>query len=331
MRKDIPWRNVRVKGLSIIFNAVSKDNSYFPKFYWLSQHFHIIFSMQRCILYVILPFRQNHWTKSTLSIIQRRRIYIYTQILSHYENIKSRIQDVEQQLKALPPGTLICTRNGKHYKWYQSTEHTYTYIPKNNTILAQQLAFKKYLNSLLVDLHQEQQAIEQYLKKHSTTSQVETLLNRPAYQTLLTPYFVPHSPDLLEWMNTPYEHNPKHPEHLIHQSNSGHLLRSKSEAIIDMLLYMHKIPFRYECALHLGDYTLFPDFTIRHPQTGDFYYWEHFGLMDNSGYAQNTYSKLQLYTAHGIVPSIQLITTFETKEHPINIDTISKIIEHYFL
>ena len=98
-----------------------------------------------------------------------------------------------------------------------------------------------------------------------------------------------------------------------------------------MHLYAYNIPYRYECALHLGDSLLYPDFTIMHPRTYKLYYWEHFGLMDNSGYAQNTYSKLQLYTAHGIVPSIQLITTFETKEHPINIDTISKIIEHYFL
>ena len=148
---------------------------------------------------------------------------------------------------------------------------------------------------------------------------------------MLAPHFTPLSQELSDWSHASYERNQNHSEHLLHKSNSGNFLRSKSEAIIDMLLYMHRIPFRYECALYLGNITIFPDFTIRHPQTGNFYYWEHFGLMDNSNYAQKTYSKLQLYNSHGIIPSIQLITTFETMEKPIDVDSISKIIEHYFL
>lgn len=270
----------------------------------------------------------NH--KFILTVNQRRRLFIHTQILIHYQKIKKQIQNIEQQLKGLPPGNLVCTRNGKHYKWYQSIDHKCTYIPKRNIILANHLALKKYLNSLLSDLRQEQKSIELYLKNHPLASRAEQLLTMPEYKKLLEPYFSPSSQSLSEWMNNPYEHNSKHPENLIHKSISGHFLRSKSEAIIDMFLYTNKIPFRYECALNLGEYTLFPDFTIRHPKTGDTYYWEHFGLMDNIGYAQNAFSKLQIYTSHGILPSIKLITTFETKEHPIDIDTIAKTIDFYF-
>ena len=117
----------------------------------------------------------------------------------------------------------------------------------------------------------------------------------------------------------------------MHKGSSGNYVRSKSESMIDMVLYIHKIPFRYECALTLGETTLFPDFTIRHPQTGEVFYWEHFGLMDNAEYSKNACSKLQLYTNHGIIPSIQLITTYETKEHPLTADVIEKIVEDYFL
>ena len=98
-----------------------------------------------------------------------------------------------------------------------------------------------------------------------------------------------------------------------------------------MFLYLNKIPFRYECALHLDETVLYPDFTILHPSTQQLYYWEHFGMMDSSVYAQNTYSKLQLYTSHNIIPSIQLITTFETKDHPLTQKTIEAIIKQYFL
>lgn len=101
--------------------------------------------------------------------------------------------------------------------------------------------------------------------------------------------------------------------------------------MIDMLLHTNKIPFRYECALQLGELTIYPDFTIRHPKTGQIYYWEHFGMMDHPAYSINVASKLDLYISHGIIPSIHLITTYETKDNPLSFEVISKLISHYFL
>lgn len=132
-------------------------------------------------------------------------------------------------------------------------------------------------------------------------------------------------------MNAPYGHSSPHPENLIYKNISGNTLRSKSEMMIDLCLYMHKIPYQYECPLQLGTATLYPDFTLRHPETGKYFYWEHFGLMDNPKYIDTTFSKLRLYTCQGIIPGIQLITTYETKENPLNTEVIEKIIEHYFL
>ena len=252
-------------------------------------------------------------------------------MLSEYKKIETQIQNLKKQIQDLPSGNLICARNGKHYKWYQNKDHINSYIPKQNRPLAEQLAYKKYLSLLSEDLSHEKRAIQFYLNHHSDTQKAEQLLNEPEFKALIASHFIPLSQELSDWMNSSYEHNPHHPENLLYKSSSGNLVRSKSESIIDMLLYINKIPFRYECALQLGKHTLFPDFTIRHPKTGDLYYWEHFGLMDDPTYSKNAYSKLQLYTSHGIVPSIQLITTYETKEAPISPDTIAKIIGHYFL
>lgn len=252
-------------------------------------------------------------------------------MLSEYKRLDTQLQDLKKQLDNLPAGNLNCSRNGKHYKWFQSVDGTSTYIPKENRLLAKQLAIKKYLSLLSEDLSHEKRAIQFYLDHHSNNPKSIRLLNNSEFKELLTPHFTPLSQELTDWMNASYEHNLQHPEHLIHKSSSGNLVRSKSESIIDMLLYVNKIPFRYECALQLGEATLFPDFTIRHPETGVVYYWEHFGLMDNPTYSQNAFSKLQLYTSHGIIPSIQLITTYETKENPLGSDTVEKIIAHYFL
>ncbi len=231
----------------------------------------------------------------------------------------------------MPEGKLICAKNTPGYKWYQSNGHTKVYIPKESRRLAEQLAIKKYYSLMLKDLENELLAIQFYLRHRSPVSKAEQLLTSPEYQNLLAPHFTPQSPDLIEWMNAPYERNPLHPEQCIHKSISGNLLRSKSEAMIDMFLHLNKIPFRYECALSLGETTLYPDFTICHPHTRQIYYWEHFGLMDSPLYAQNTYTKLQLYTSHNIIPTIQLIATYETKEHPLNPKVIENTIEQYFL
>ena len=101
--------------------------------------------------------------------------------------------------------------------------------------------------------------------------------------------------------------------------------------MISHFLYTNRIPFRYECALNLDTTTLYPDFTIRHPSTGEFYYWEHFGLMDDPSYCKTVSSKIYFYSINGIIPMIHLITTYETQNNPLSIETIEKTIEHYFL
>lgn len=137
--------------------------------------------------------------------------------------------------------------------------------------------------------------------------------------------------ELDEWQQQIFLKNEKYPEQLIHNTYSGNMVRSKSEVLIDMVLHENRIPFRYECLLELGDVEVFPDFTIRHPKNGELFYWEHFGMMDNANYSKNAISKLQLYVSNGIIPSIQLITTYETKEKPLNTEMIQKIVDYYFL
>lgn len=257
---------------------------------------------------------------------------IYERMQSEYKRIGKQINLLKKKLQELPAGKLICSKNQNRYKWYQSDGHSKTYIPKANRKLARDLATKKYLSLSLEDLENEKRAIQFYLDHHAPSGKAEKLLTEPSeYQNLLTPYFAPLNQELTDWANSPYEHNPYHPEHVNHDSISGNKLRSKAESIIDMLLYIHHIPFRYESPLQLNEKVIYPDFTIRHPKTGDFYYWEHFGMMDNSTYSKSACSKLQLYISNGIVPSIQLITTYETSEHPLSTEQIQKIIEYYFL
>lgn len=170
------------------------------------------------------------------------------------------------------------------------------------------------------------------MKHYSSDSlQSQQLMKHPEYHQLLAPFFKPITKELQEWAEAEYVHNEYFMDQLIHKTYSGIMVRSKSEVMIDMLLFRNKIPFRYECALEIGDTLIYPDFTIRHPKSGEIFYWEHFGLMDKPDYCLHTISKLQLYTSHDIIPSINLITTYETQQHPLEIREIENIIQYYFL
>ena len=135
----------------------------------------------------------------------------------------------------------------------------------------------------------------------------------------------------LIWSDTSYPKNPNYPEQLKYKSCKNEYVRSKSEALIAMNLYMEKIAYRYECELKIGKAVFYPDFTILHPKTNNLCYWEHFGMMENETYRENAYNKLKLYGQNGIIPSINLITTFETKSHPIDSGKIQQIVKEKFV
>lgn len=257
---------------------------------------------------------------------------IYERIKKEYETLTQQIDTLKCQLITLPPGKLICCNHKNYTKWYQKDQNQKVYIPKSNHDLARQLAYKKYLSYLLQDLEKEQKALAMYLNHHPLVKQSDSLLTKhPEYAMLLSQTQLPLPKELSDWMTSPYHSNTSHPETLIHKGIANTYLRSKSEVLIDMVLRKHNIPFRYECALELNQSILFPDFTIRHPHTGEFYYWEHFGLIDSFSYTENAVSRLRIYTSAGIIPGINLITTYETKNNPLTIQTIERMIEFYFL
>ena len=177
----------------------------------------------------------------------------------------------------MPQGKLICCGDS----FYQSDGHKKSYIKKKDKPLAEKLAIKKYLSALLEDLEKEKSATDMYLRHCLKNRKVDEIFSSSnLLQNLLSSYFSPLSKELDDWMKSPYLTNTKHPEHLTVKVGPNEFVRSKSEAMIAQLLKQNQIPYRYECQLILDDMEIYPDFTIRHPRTGEVFIWEHFGLLE---------------------------------------------------
>ena len=124
--------------------------------------------------------------------------------------------------------------------------------------------------------------------------------------------------------------NPKHPEHLTVKTVDGNYVRSKSEALIYMLLLNYSIAFRYECRLDVGGYIYYPDFTIRHPVTGEIFYWEHVGRLDKPDKVADFLQRLRIYMGNGILPDHNLILTYESEGHPLDFSIVQHKLEEFF-
>lgn len=247
--------------------------------------------------------------------------------------LNSEIESIHKRLKRLPKEGFYCTKNGNSYKWYVVNEGKTSYLAKHHEDRAQKLATKEYLQAMLEEKEHEVESIRMYLehqqRKHLTAEQI--INKNQEYTRLISPYFQPFPKKQQDWLEETFQINDNHPENLRFNTKLGFKVRSKSELFIVMQLHEHKIPFRYECALCVNGNTFYPDFTIMHPSTGRIYYWEHFGLMDNPEYSHTAFKKLEEYAYNGIFPSVNLITSYETKKHPLATDEIDAIIRHYFL
>ncbi len=253
----------------------------------------------------------------------------YEKMLAKRNRLEQEINSLDAKIASLPMGTLYPVSAGKYHKWYQYTPQKEIYISKKNPTLLKQLATKKYLSFLLQDLKHEKAAIELYLQHYQKYPPIaETLLLEDSpYSEIL---FKNKKKKHVTKEEVKLDNKENHPENLIHKSVTGNVVRSKSEALIDMLLSTHNLNYFYEQELKLGEIIVKPDFTIIHPKTGESYYWEHFGLIDNKNYLNGVYHKLGLYIENDIIPSINLITTYETKEHPLDSKMIEKTIQCYF-
>ena len=131
-------------------------------------------------------------------------------------------------------------------------------------------------------------------------------------QRLTNLFFDPHP---IEHVNAFLE------ERLIHRTNKGELVRSKSEVIVANILHSLGVTYAYEQPFPGQDGSIrYPDFTIEDAESGRRVFLEHLGMMSEPSYRSRWESKLNWYRSNGVLPVDEgegnagiLVTTTEDK------------------
>lgn len=273
--------------------------------------------------------------------------------LKTQENYAKRIGE---EVAALPEGSLYCVKQDSRKYYYHSLSiqgvRRKTFLKTRDAESAQlivDLKRKRYLLHCKKVLEKNVVALRACLLKYEEFDPAEISYRMAASYENITDGQTPanntttgknvgkakdgdaaQNQQATDWRHAPYNKAMMHMESLKHEAIGGLMVRSKSEALIAFALDLAKVPFHYEEILDLGDKKTAPDFTILHPRTGEKMYWEHFGMMDDSTYAVETYRKLVLYGQNGIVPGKNLIYTMETNEEPLSISEVQRLVTYYF-
>ncbi len=117
---------------------------------------------------------------------------------------------------------------------------------------------------------------------------------------------------------------PPYAENLIHRTETGHMVRSKSELVIANLLHREGIAYQYEQPLEgeAAPGRLHPDFTFT-DAGGDRIVWEHLGMMDDPDYVRGWKWKQEWYLKNGYVPGQNLFVSEERKGQGLDMEKLN--------
>ena len=239
--------------------------------------------------------------------------------------------------KNLPQGHLRIeqkkgVRAPQFYHFTSPSDTHGVYIPATNHELAHRLAQKDYDIKLIKILRQQISVIEKLI--NISENKISILYTKlcPARQKLITPVTLTDHQYADAWQKITWTGHPFADDAPEFFTARGEQVRSKSEVIIADALVRYNIPYRYEFPLELKNGNIYhPDFLCLNVHTRQEFIWEHFGIIDNPNYAENTVKKLKVFSENKIFPGKKLIITMETANTPLSSRQVDNLINEFLI
>lgn len=276
--------------------------------------------------------RYNSRRKGAKSMAAMRINKILKDVSLEIESEKRLMIHMEKRKGRLPEGALsVCSRGDRKYyyqKIYADGEKTSILLdskkPAHRKII-KELMEKKIIFHGVPILRKNIEALE----KCQSTIRPYHPGNFKYGVFLGSEYYLEDDTCIKEWEAKPDQQNKYRPEELVHGTKRGIYVRSKSEALIADILYDLGIRVKYETILIAGRKTMYPDFEFIHPKTGKIIWWEHYGIIDDPGYAVKAFEKQDAYASIGIYPGENLIITWEAKGKPLTRDIVEEKLRQF--
>lgn len=267
---------------------------------------------------------------------REKKMDYYAALLLEIELLESQMKSLQEKIDMAYDGFVVCQRYRDKYYYYRKYKAGGRWkrskLTEEDDDLLFELVQKRENKKKLKQIGKKLEAARAYVKVYENSGE-NKMQDSPGMKQLLNLLYEPDPLDFRAWGAAPYcGHSDFHPEQLLYRTGKGdERVRSKSEELIARALRAHGIEYHYEEETQIGYWTVYPDFTIRHPQTGEVIIWEHHGMMDDAQYARRTADKLRNYMLNGYSQTTNLITTFEDRQHPLSIDEVNRIIEEKLL
>lgn len=115
-------------------------------------------------------------------------------------------------------------------------------------------------------------------------------------------------------------------EHLIHRTEKGHMVRSKSELVVSNMLFKEAIDYHYERAIEgtTRPGRLRPDFTFI-DAAGDPIILEHLGMLVRDDYRRSWEWKKKWYEDNGFILGENLFTTEDDEKGGLDSDQVKQV------
>ena len=221
-------------------------------------------------------------------------------------------------------------KHGRYNYLYSFSSHETKYISLKNPNAAK-IVTLKYYKMLLPFIEKELLALKHFRDNYFPEEKYNLINQFPDnIKSLITPVIKDQATKCREWAeqkfySCPYEFD--NSSEFITEKNER--VRSKAEYIIANMLNDMGLEYRYECEYILNSKSVYPDFTIMHPITGELYYLEYFGLMDDEEYAAKTMKKIAAY--YQTKDAARFIFLFESFQAPMNVKAIKNLLTQIFL
>lgn len=261
------------------------------------------------------------------------------ELLNREAILQKQILQVEKVLQCNIEGRLKVMKRGNKFYYalrdYDSSKDIpiYQYISCDNLKIAQQIALRDYCCEVYRYLLVQREAIEALIKADDDSINT-CYTNMIAGRRHLVPPLIGTAQQKLEaWKNEKYEQNTMYPENLLHETERGEHVRSKSEEMIANYLYSMKdyIDYKYERPLVLRvngrNEVIYPDFTLINLRTGDMFVLEHVSRLDVPGYHDKFVWKHNAYLENGLIQKGMVLYSFESEGQPFTLKHIKKLVK----